>query len=730
MIHATQKTDVRERLRRRGTFQWIHALVVVLSIGLTLFAWNYSRQQLQSKIQIQFDREVERVVGLVIERMQKYEEALLAAAAFLEVDEREIEKDRWRNYVDQIDISERYPGINGLGVVLALPREQHDSFVETQRRMHPDFRIYPEHDRPTLWPITQVVPEEPNAAAIGLDMAHEDNRREAAAKARDTGLSQVTGPIILVQDEQQTPGFLFFTPFYELDFESSAELRSVEERQQHFQGLVYAPFLVRNLMRGTMEKEKRSLGIRIRDGSDVLFDEHNESEPAFDPDPMLTKEVTVPVYGRLWTFDVWSDLSFRRNATSSQPQTILWAGLLIDSLLIGMFLSISRASRRALKMADEMTRGLQSVSLATKANRIGIWDYNPVDGSLQWDDAMFDLYGAQREKFSGAFDAWNERVHPDDREQANAAVEKAIHGDANLDIMFRVIHPDGSIRYLGGQAVVFRDESGKAVRMLGANTDLTEQMKMVDERRHHLREIARANVELKRSNDELAQFAYVASHDLQAPLRRIVSLSELLREELGGSLSGDAEMFMGQIESSAVSMRDLIRDLLSYSHIESEKRPQVRCDVQSIVAATVEQLSEVIAECDGEVQCDELPPVEADPQQLSQLFQNLIGNSLKYRGDSPARVHVTGTTFDDRIEYTVADNGIGIAPEHRGRVFGVFKRLHAESEYQGNGIGLAICKRIVDRLGGRIWIDDSKLGGAAFHISIPINVDSAVADSR
>lgn len=730
MTHRTDQTDVRERLRRRGTFQWVHAIVVLLSIGLTLFAWSYSRQQLDSKIQIQFDRESDRIVGLVLERMQKYEEALLAAAAFMEVDERPIERDRWRHYVDQINIAERYPGINGLGVVLALPREERDEFIARQRRMHPDFEIYPDHDEATLWPITQVVPEGPNAAALGLDMAHETNRRAAAHKARDSGLSQVTGPITLVQDEQRTPGFLFFTPFYSLDFAGDTKLQEVEERRERFQGLVYAPFLVRNLMRGTMEKQKRSLGLRIKDGGEVLFDEHVESAPGYDPNPMLTKQVTVPIFGRLWTFDIWSDLSFRRNASSSQPQTILWAGLLIDSLLIGMFLSISRASRKSLKMADAMTENLQSVSLATNANRIGIWDFDPVTGRLDWDDAMFELYGCQREDFSGAFDAWNDCVHPDDRAQANKAVEDALRGDSDLDILFRVIHPDGSIRYLGGQAVVFRNEEGEAIRMLGANTDLTERMKMLDERKHHLREIARANVELQRSNDELAQFAYVASHDLQAPLRRIVSLSQLLHEELDDSLSGDAEVFMNQIESSALSMRDLILDLLSYSQIESEKRSLVRCDVKEIVDSAIENLSEVIAECDGVVQCDELPSVHADSKQLMQLFQNLIGNSLKYRGDKPPRVRVSGKQSAIETEYVVADNGIGIAPEYRERVFGVFKRLHAESTYQGNGIGLAICKRIVDRLGGRIWIDDSEFGGTAFHISIPNNVDSDSPQTR
>ncbi|MCM2372910.1 CHASE domain-containing protein [Aporhodopirellula aestuarii] len=722
MIKRVDQSNVRERLRRRGTFQWFHALTVVLSIGLTLFAWDYSRKQLQSKIQIQFDREAERIVGLVTERMQKYEEALLAASAFLEVDEREITRDRWRHYVDQIEIRERYPGINGLGVVLTVPRQNRDEFIAKQQLGHPDFRIYPEHDQPMLWPITQVVPERPNAAALGLDMAHETNRREAAEKARDSGLSQVTGPIVLVQDTQRTPGFLFFTPFYDIDFSTEMSLASETVRRARFEGLVYAPFLVRNLMRGTMERQKRSLGLRIIDGGDVLFDEHVESQSGFDPEPLLKKELTVPMYGRLWTFDLWSDLSFRKNASSSQPQTILWAGLLIDSLLIGMFLSISRASRKALKMADEMTQDLQSVSLATQANRIGIWDFDPITGKLEWDDAMFDLYGCSRDDFSGAYDAWQNCVHPDDREASNQAVQRALQGERSLDILFRVIHPDGTVRYLGGQGVVFRNDDGEAIRMLGANTDLTEQMKMLDERKQHLREIARANVELKRSNDELAQFAYVASHDLQAPLRRIVSLSQLLKDELGESLSEDAILFMSQIESSALSMRDLILDLLSYSQIESEKRTLVRCDVKALIDSAIENLSELIAECDGVVNCDDVPDINADPHQLIQLFQNLIGNSLKYRGDKPPLVRVSGVARPDATEYIVADNGIGIAPEHRKRVFGVFKRLHAESTYHGNGIGLAICKRIVDRLGGSIWIADSELGGTAFHISVP-NVD-------
>lgn len=194
----------------------------------------------------------------------------------------------------------------------------------------------------------------PNAKAVGLDLAFEENRREAAMLSRDTGLAQITAPIVLVQDEKQTPGFLFYAPFYK-----GVSHDTLAERRKNFLGMVYAPFVVEKPLAGTLDKSKRFVGLRLVDGATVLYDEHHDSEADYDPNPLFTSQVAVDVYGRSWTFDIWSTQAFRDATATSQPGLILAGGIAIDVLLLSLFLLFSSTNRRTLRFADRMTRELQ-----------------------------------------------------------------------------------------------------------------------------------------------------------------------------------------------------------------------------------------------------------------------------------------------------------------------------------------------------------------------------------
>jgi signal transduction histidine kinase len=214
--------------------------------------------------------------------------------------------------------------------------------------------VYPEHDADVCFPITYIEPVASNLAAVGLDIAHESNRLTAALKARDSGTSQITGPIVLVQDSGRTPGFLFYAPVY-----AKSGIESNRYGRGAFLGMVYAPFVVKNLMEGVLDKQNRHVGIRVCDGDVHLYDELVESEPDYDPNPQFTATETVEMYGREWRFDVRSGLSFRAAQSSSQPMFILLAGLGVEAMLIGLFVLLSRANRRALSLADLATQELQ-----------------------------------------------------------------------------------------------------------------------------------------------------------------------------------------------------------------------------------------------------------------------------------------------------------------------------------------------------------------------------------
>ncbi len=243
--------------------------------------------------------------------------------------------------------------------------------------------------------------------------------------------------------------------------------------------------------------------------------------------------------------------------------------------------------------------------------------------------------------------------------------------------------------------------------------DVTERKLAEEALAHHA-------AELRRSNADLQQFAYITSHDLQEPLRAIISFSQMLKLRYGSQLGADAEEFLGYIVSGAYRMNDLIDSLLSYSRLVNvESMPFVPVSLSVAVQWATMNLHTVIQETGTQVTSDVLPIVLADQAQLVQLFQNLIGNAIKYRKpDEPSRVEITAEAGDKEWVVCVRDNGIGIHPDHAERIFGVFKRLHGK-EIPGTGIGLAICKRIVEKHGGRIWVESQSGEGSRFYFTLP-----------
>ena len=228
--------------------------------------------------------------------------------------------------------------------------------------------------------------------------------------------------------------------------------------------------------------------------------------------------------------------------------------------------------------------------------------------------------------------------------------------------------------------------------------------------------------ELLRSNDELAQFAYVASHDLQEPLRTVSIYTQLLAKRYQAQLGGDADLFIEYIIGNARRMEQLIRDILDFSRVDSRSNEHfagASCD--SALDEALSNLRTRIQESGAVIRRDPMPVVTGDPVQLSRLFQNLISNAIKYRSKEPPRIDLRVESRGREWLFTIADNGIGIEPEYAEKVFGIFKRLHVRGEHPGNGMGLAICRKIVGRHGGRIWVESELGKGANFRFTLPKN---------
>jgi signal transduction histidine kinase len=260
------------------------------------------------------------------------------------------------------------------------------------------------------------------------------------------------------------------------------------------------------------------------------------------------------------------------------------------------------------------------------------------------------------------------------------------------------------------QTIVNIPES-KHIRLYSVN--ITER-KQVEET------LARQAEDLRRSNTELEQFAYVASHDLQEPLRIMSNFSQLLERRYKGRLDQDADEFIGFIVDAASRMQKLITDLLAYSRVGHDNTNMVEVDCDRLVRNLVESMAVTIETADGQVTFDRLPIIKAHETSLIQLFQNLIGNAIKFRGEQPPRIHISARQADGEWFFSVRDNGIGIEPQYNQRIFMIFQRLHSREKYAGTGIGLSICKKIVENLGGRIWVESELGQGTTFTFTVPI----------
>lgn len=253
--------------------------------------------------------------------------------------------------------------------------------------------------------------------------------------------------------------------------------------------------------------------------------------------------------------------------------------------------------------------------------------------------------------------------------------------------------------------------------VLAAVVDVSERARLQREADENSRRVAAANEALQRSNEELEQFAFVASHDLQEPLRKISSFCQLLQEEQGERLGEDGREYLGIAIHGAERLKTLVRDLLDFSRITTRGKPLRAVDPIVSLEAAISDLELQIKEAGATVTYDEgLPLVIADSTQLRTVFQNLIGNALKYQGDHAPEVHVGASSQGSFVRLSVSDNGIGIAREHFDRIFKIFQRLHNQREYAGNGIGLAHCKKIVERFGGRIWLESTPGEGTTFYL--------------
>jgi PAS domain S-box-containing protein len=289
-------------------------------------------------------------------------------------------------------------------------------------------------------------------------------------------------------------------------------------------------------------------------------------------------------------------------------------------------------------------------------------------------------------------------------------------GDQLTAEVFAPLLYKGKGAYLWGIAAPLYDSKGNIVGAIESIRDITEHKQIEDA-------LTKKSEELARSNADLALFAYAASHDLQEPLRTITSFVQLLQKRYHGKIDPDADEFIDFIVGGTKRMQQLINDLLTYSRVNTRKGPLSPMKIEDVLQKAMQNLRYILEEVKGTVIYEEMPSIVADEPQMTQLFQNLIGNALKFHGEEAPKVEISAARKGNDWIFSVKDNGIGIDPQYKDRIFEIFQRLHTREEYSGTGIGLAIAKKIVERHGGRIWVDGEPGKGTTFRFTIPAMID-------
>ncbi len=364
-----------------------------------------------------------------------------------------------------------------------------------------------------------------------------------------------------------------------------------------------------------------------------------------------------------------------------------------------------KEAEKALREAEERFR-----TLANNISQLA-WIADEKGYIFWYNQRWFDYTGTTLEEMAGW--GWQKVHHPDHVQQVVTKISKCFQSGEVWEDTFPLRGRDGNYRWFLSLAVPIRDLDGKILRWFGTNTDITERKKFEE---HLVKTVG----ELKRSNDELQQFAYVASHDLQEPLRMVASYTQLLAKRYKGRLDADADEFIDYAVDGCNRMQGLIQDLLAYSRAGTNGKELLKISSEKALKDALANLRATIEESGAVVTHDALPAITTDDTQLALVFQNLVGNAIKYHGPEVPHVHVSANKNGGKEWiFSVRDNGLGIDPQYFERIFILFQRLHGRTEFKGTGIGLAICKKILERLGGRIWVDSQPEKGSTFHFALP-----------
>lgn len=692
-------------------------LTLVASIVFTFIAWRAMVDNLYEKSHDTFENLAVELEKNLLARIESYEKTLLGAAGFVAGSDH-VSREEWQRYASWVNIEKNFPGMNGIGFIRVVDPAKRDDYIKAERVDMPDFDIHPPLEPgQELFVITYIEPYTLNKRAIGLNIAHERNRHEAAVRARDTGHAAITRRVQLIQDAGSRPGFLLLYPFYE----RGKPLETEEERRAAFLGWIYAPVLVENFMRDLVSSVEHDaeISLEVYDGDTIdprymIFNSDSGiTVPTNIRDvgaPMLTRRKLLNIKQQQWTV-VWKSApALESRLRNMLPLVVLFGGMTFTALL-AMFLTAM--SRRTELVQHEVDRKAHEIT-ASEARMRTLVRHTPAaiamfDRQMRYimaSDRWLRDYNLQEKDIIGKS---HYEVFPDilNMPEWMEYHQRGMKGEAislEEDIWTR---GDGTTEWLRWSIYPWRDSDGYIGGIIMFTELITEQK--------------RSRSELIRSNTALEEFAYVVSHDLKAPVRHMGMCAEFLQQAYGEKFDEEGQRFLRIIVESSAKMRIMIESLLDYARIGVSPDDFRDVDLEKVLESAKSNLTATMRECGAVVQSGRLPTVRGVEGELLRVFQNLLENAIKYRAHNiTPQIRVDAIKDGKFWRISVADNGIGIDPRYADKIFLLFQRLHGDdSPYTGQGIGLSICQRIVRYHGGEIQLDRSYQNGSRFILKLP-----------
>jgi PAS domain S-box-containing protein len=461
-------------------------------------------------------------------------------------------------------------------------------------------------------------------------------------------------------------------------FANSNFCNSVGRKLEEIIGKTDADLFPATLAQKYMEDDQRVIESR------VPF-EAEEAHKVADGEIMVVKVVKTPVF----------DSAGRITGT----QNIFW--------------DITEQKKAQIDLAASQER----FELAVRGTADGIWDWDVVTNDVYYSDRFKKLLGFAPDEFGDTLEDWSKRLHPSDRDATLESIKAHLENRVSYDVNYRLMRKDGTYNWYRARGLAIWGASGKATRMAGSLSDISDRKRAEEALRTR-------SAELEKSNHDLEQFAYIASHDLKEPLRMVSSYVGLLARRYADVLDDDGKEFIQYAVDGAKRMKALIDDLLVFSRVGTKGKDLEPSESRDAVAAAILNLGAVVQETNAKIEydADSLPTVNGDSVQLIQLFQNLVANAIKFTTPEKTphvRIAVEKESNGRFWRFSVSDNGIGIDSDHKERIFEIFQRLHNRTEYEGTGIGLAVTRKIVERHGGRISVDSTPGEGSTFTFTLP-----------